>query len=77
MNISYYISNILMFLGIFLIINLIVLLNWIVTHNAEFYFIGTRLFVTYKKKVTGDWGIKESRVFTTEITIKNLFKGFR
>lgn len=54
-----------------------VLIDWVVTHNAEFYFIGTRLFVTYEKKVTGDWGIKESRVFTTEITIKNLFKGFR
>lgn len=54
-----------------------VLIDWVVTHNAEFYFIGTRLFVTYEKTVTGDWGIKESRVFTTEISIKNLFKGFK
>lgn len=66
-----------MLLGILLIINLIVLLDWIIKHKAEFYFIGTRLFVTYEKVVTGDWGIKESRVFTIEITIKNLFKGFR
>jgi hypothetical protein len=70
-------SLILKLLGILLIINLIVLLDWFATHNASFYFIGTRLFVTYEKVVKGDWGIKENRVFTKEITFRRIFKGFR
>lgn len=54
---------------ILLLVVVIILLtaNWIILHKAVFFVEAGHLFVTYEKIVTGDWGIKETRVFTERI----------
>jgi hypothetical protein len=41
--------------------------NWIILHKAVFFIEYGHLYVTYEKIVKGDWGIKETRVFTEKI----------
>jgi hypothetical protein len=41
--------------------------NWVIIHNAVFFIESGHLFVTYENVVKGDWGIKETRVFTEKI----------
>ena len=49
------------------IVAILLTANWIIIHKAVFFIESGHLYVTYEKIVKGDWGIKETRVFTEKI----------
>jgi len=65
---------IIIFINITLSIILAGIINIIYNYNVNFYSYGLKLFITYEKKVKGDWGTIEKRTFTKEIDFGNLFK---
>ncbi len=77
MNTIYCTALIIILLNLILSISLVGIINLIYKNNISFHSYGFRLFITYEKKVKGDWGTIETRVFTKELNIKNLFKGFK
>jgi hypothetical protein len=50
-----------------IIVTILLTANWIILHKAVFFIESGHLYVTYEKIVRGDWGIKETRIFTEKI----------